>query len=61
MLIFMAIDTEVLPVRSVGRVVIAVAVLVVDGQKVPVLLFELPSAFGADQAVDLEGLLAVTL
>lgn len=49
----MAMDAEVLPVRAVGRVVVAVAVLVVDSQDVPVLLFELTAAFGADQSVDL--------
>ena len=52
-LIFMAIDAEVFPVRAVRRIIVAVAVLVVDCKEVPVLLFELPAAFGADQAVDL--------
>ncbi len=53
-LIFMTVDAEVFPVRSVGGIVVAVAVLVVDGQEVPVLLVELPAAFGADEAVDLK-------
>jgi hypothetical protein len=54
MLIVMAMDTEVFPIRPVRGIVVAVAVLVVDSKDVPVLLFELPAAFGADQAVDLE-------
>ena len=49
----MAMDTEVFPVRAVRRIVVAVAVLVVDSKDVPVLFFELPAAFGADQAMDL--------
>ena len=53
MLIVMAMDTEVLPVRAIRRVVVAVAVFVVDSKDVPVLLFELTAAFGAYQAVDL--------
>lgn len=60
MLIFMAIDAEVLPVRSIGRIVVVVAVPVVDCQEVPVFLFKLTAAFCTDQAVDLKGLLAVT-
>ena len=53
MFIFMAVDAEVLPVRPVRRVVVAVTVFVMDGQELPVLLIELPAAFGADHAMDL--------
>ena len=60
MLIVMAMDTEVFPVRSVSRVIIVIAVFVMDSKNVPVLFFELPAAFGADQTMYLEGLLSVT-
>jgi hypothetical protein len=53
--VIMAVYAQVFPVRSVRGIVVAVPVLVVYGQQVPVLVVELPSAFGADQAVDLEG------
>ncbi len=58
-LVVVAVDAEVLPVRAVGRVVARVSVPVVDGQEVAVLFAELASALGADEAVDSQGLLAV--
>jgi hypothetical protein len=49
-----AIDAEVLPVAAVARIVVVVAVLVVDGQQVEVLLVELARAARADPAVKRE-------
>ena len=55
----MTINTEVLPVRPIGRIVPVIPVFMVNGKKIPILEIELPPAFGADQAVDLQGLLSV--
>src|SRR5262249_40437123 len=46
-----AIGAEILPVAAVRRVVIVVAVLVVDGQEVQVRRLELARAASADPAV----------
>src|SRR5262245_4409749 len=46
-----AIDAEVLPVAAVGRIVVVVSVLVMDGQQVKVRCVELAGAAGADPAV----------
>ncbi len=58
-LIIVAIDAEVLPVRAVRRVVVGVPVFVVHGQEVPVLEVELTTALRTDEAVNLQGLLPV--
>ena len=55
----MAIDAEILPVRAVRRIVLVVAVFMMHCEEVPVFEIELPSAFGAYQAVDFQGLLPV--
>ena len=60
MLIVMAVDAEVFPVAAVLGVVMVIAVLVVDGQEVQVFTLKFTAALGADPAVDLEGLFAVT-
>src|SRR5688572_14924236 len=56
-----ALGAEVLPVAAVGRVVVVIPVLVMDGQQVEVLLVELARAAGADPAVDRERPCAVIL
>ena len=58
-LVFMTINAEVLPVGPVGGIVIVVPIFVVHRKKIPVRGIELSAAFGADQAVDPEGLLPV--
>ncbi len=58
-LVFMTINTEVLPVGAVRRVVQMVSILVVNGQKMPVLIIEFSSTPATNEAVDLEGSLAV--
>lgn len=55
----MAIDAEVLPVGAVGRIVPVVAVFMMHCEEAPVFGIKLPPAFGAYQAVDLQGLLSV--
>ena len=59
MLVLVAVGAQVFPVAAVGRVVVVVAVLVVDGQQVQVGLAEFPAALGADRAVDSDGFHAV--
>ena len=50
----MAVDTQILPVRTIGGIVLGVSILMVNSQEVSVLLIELPSAFGADQSMNLQ-------
>ena len=59
MLVFMAIDAEIFPVRSVGRIIVVIPVFVVNGQEMPVIEIELPPALGTDESVDLERLLPI--
>jgi hypothetical protein len=60
-LVVVAVDAKVLPVRAIRRVVAVVAVFVMHSQEMPVLVFELSSAFRAYEAVYFEGLLPVIL
>jgi hypothetical protein len=56
----MTIDTEIFPVRAIGGIIPAVAIPMMNSQKMPVSIFKLPSAFGADEAVLFKRLLPVT-
>src|SRR5262249_60374677 len=57
----MAVDAQVLPVAAVRRVVVVIAILVVDGEQVQLLALELAGALGADPAVQGERTLAIAL
>ena len=57
----MAISAQQLPVAAVGRVVIVIAVPMVDFEQLQVRMRELPRAPAADPRIELERLLAVTL
>src|SRR6185369_2458017 len=59
MYVIVAMAAEVLPVGAVRRIIMMVAVLVMDSEKMSGRLVELAGAAGADQAVHLQGLLAV--
>lgn len=59
--ILMAVGAEVFPVAAVGRVVLVVAVPVVHGEEAALGRFEFPAAAGADQPVQGQGPLPVTL
>jgi len=52
--VVVAVNAEVFPIRSVGRVIQVISVFVVDRQEMPRLFVELSSTFGADEAMDLE-------
>jgi hypothetical protein len=54
MFVVMTVHTEVLPVAAVGRVVMVIAVAVVNGEKLKIVLFELPAALGADPAMQFQ-------
>ena len=58
-LIIMAIDTKVLPVGAVCRVVLVIAVFVMHCEQMTVLGVEFSAAFGADEAMDFQGLFPV--
>jgi hypothetical protein len=57
--IVVTVNTQVFPVRSVRRIIQVISVFVVDRQEMPRLFVELPSAFGADEAMDLEGAVSI--
>jgi hypothetical protein len=54
MLVIVAVNTEVLPVRPIGRVILVIPVPVMYCQQVEAGLIKLPAAFGADRSMDLE-------
>jgi hypothetical protein len=54
MLVIVAVNTQVFPVRAIRGVIPGIPVLVVHGQEMPILIIELPGTFGADEPVDLE-------
>jgi hypothetical protein len=58
-LVIMTIDTKILPIRAVSRVVPVIAVFVMDREEMPVTGVKLSAALGADQAVDFQGLFPV--
>ncbi len=58
-LVVMAVNTEVFPVRAIRWVVAAIPVFMVHSKKIPAFRFKLSPAFGADQAVDFQGLFPV--
>jgi hypothetical protein len=51
-LVFVAVDAEILPVGAVRGVIPGIPVLVVHRQKLPVAMGKFPPAFGANQPVD---------
>ena len=54
MFIIMAVDTEVFPVGTIRRVVVVIAVFVVNGEEVSVFIVKFTGALGADQTVNTE-------
>jgi hypothetical protein len=58
-LVVVTVNTEILPVGAVRWVVPAIAVFMVHSKKIPVFEFKLSPAFGADQAVDFQGLFSI--
>ena len=55
MFFVVTVNTEVLPIGSIGRVIQVIAVFVVDGQKMSGLFIKFSSALGTNQAMDLKG------
>jgi hypothetical protein len=55
MFIFVAVGTQVFPVAAVWRVIVVVAVLMMDCKKVLVGLIKLATAFGTDQPMYPQG------
>ena len=49
--IIMTVYTEVLPVGTIGGIIMRVPVFMVDRKGVFIFVVKLPGAFGADQAV----------
>ena len=61
MLGLVAVGAQQLPVAAVGRVVVVIAVPVMDFEQLQVRARELPRAAAADSGIELERLLAVAL
>lgn len=59
--ILMAIDTEILPIAPVGRIVVMISIPMVNRQQMPVGRIKRPAAFGTNQAMDGQGSLTVSL
>jgi len=54
-----AINTQVFPVGSIGRVVQVIAVFVVDGQEMSGLFIKFSSALRTAETMDLEGTFSI--
>jgi hypothetical protein len=59
-LVFVAVEAEILPVGAVRGIIPGIPILVVHRKLVPVFVRKLPLALGADHPVDFQGLLPVT-
>jgi hypothetical protein len=59
MLVLVAIDAQVFPVRTIGGIIQMISVFVMHRKKVPVFDIEFPPALGADQTMNLQGLFPV--
>jgi len=58
-LVFMTIDAEILPVRAVRRIIVAIPVLMMHSKKPPVFGIKFSPAFGADEPMYSERLFPV--
>jgi hypothetical protein len=59
MFLIMAVNAKILPVRAVRRIIVVVAVFVVNGKEVSVRIIKFTSALGADEAMNAERLFSV--
>ena len=59
MFVIVTVNAQVLPVRSIGRIIQVISVFVVDCQEMPCLFIELSPAFGTDEAMYLEGAFSI--
>jgi len=55
MLIVMTVDAEQLPVTAVGRVIVMVVVLMMNGQLLEPFALKFPAAMGTDPRIYLKG------
>jgi hypothetical protein len=58
--IIMAMDTEILPIRPVKRIMQGISVFVMHCEKMSVIGIKLPSAFCTDKTVNFQRLFPVT-
>lgn len=57
--VIMAVDTEILPVRTIRWIMRRISIFVVYRKEMPVFIIKLLSAFGTDEAVNLQRLFPV--
>lgn len=60
-LVVMTVQTEILPITAVLRVVVVVMILVVDGELAQIDAGKFPTAAGADPGVNTQRLLTIAL
>jgi hypothetical protein len=54
MFVVMAVDTKIFPVGTVRRIVVVIAVSMVDSEEVSVRIIKLTGALGTDETVNAE-------
>ena len=54
MFVVMAMNAQILPVAAIGRIIIVIAVLVMNGQQIQGGRIKLTATLGADWPVDLQ-------
>ena len=52
--VIVTVNTKILPVRPIRRVIHVVSIFMMDGQEMPRLIIKLSSTFGADETVYLQ-------
>lgn len=54
MFVIMTVYTEILPVGTIGWIVLSIAVFMVNSEELSVFVVKFPGAFGTDKAVNLK-------
>jgi len=60
-LVIVAVFAEVFPVGTISRIIVMVAIFVMNCKLIKVACFELPPAFGANPSMQLERFFPITL
>jgi len=58
-LIFMAVNTQIFPVRPIRRIISVIAIFMVYGQQMPVFVTKLPTTLGTYKSVNLKRLFPI--
>jgi hypothetical protein len=58
-LVFVTIDAEIFPIGAVRWIIPGIAILMMDGQKLTVLIGKFSAALGANHAVEFQGTFSI--